>query len=151
MNRFALSWLGGPSSQVNQLQVDFLQSWLEGEALGWYNRHVVGSNQAITHWYFFNIIEGLYDQFVHASSMQDAREGFKKAAYLPTVGVQSFYNSLLDHAQNMAIYPDDYSILEQFLTGIPQAMATKMFKNFGLSPEIHSLDDFIATAKAIEQ
>jgi len=78
MNRFALSWLGGPSSQVDRLQVNFLQSWLEGEALGWYNRHVVGSNQAITHWYFFNIIEGLYDQFVHASSMQDAREALRK-------------------------------------------------------------------------
>jgi len=83
--------------------------------------------------------------------MQDAREGFKKATYSPTAGVQSFYDSLLDHAQNMAIYPDDYSILEQFLTGIPQDMATKMFKNFGLSPEIHSLDDLVAMAKAIEQ
>ena len=79
--------------------------------------------------------------------MQDAREGFKKATYSPTAGVQSFYDSLLDHAQNMAIYPDDYSILEQFLTGIPQDMATKMFKNFGLSPEIHSLDDLVAMAK----
>ena len=83
--------------------------------------------------------------------MQHAREGFKKATYSPTVGVQSFYDSLLDHAQNMAIYPDDYSILEQFLTGILQVMATKMFENFGLSPEIHSLDNFVTTAKAIEQ
>ena len=55
-NRFALSRLGGASSKIDRLRVDFLQSWLEGEALDWYNRHVVGSNQAITHWYFCNII-----------------------------------------------------------------------------------------------
>src|SRR6266704_680640 len=83
--------------------------------------------------------------------MQDAREGFRKVTYSPTAGIQSFYNTLLDHAQNMSVYPDDYSILEQFLTGIPEWMATKMFEDFGFSPESNTLDDFMATAKAIEQ
>jgi len=43
-NHFTLSRLGGPSTQVDRLRVDFLQSWLEGKALDWYNRHVIGSN-----------------------------------------------------------------------------------------------------------
>jgi len=30
-------------------------------------------------------------------------------------------------------------------------MASKMFENFGLPPESNTLDDFVATAKAIEQ
>jgi len=51
----------------------------------------------------------------------------------------------------MSVYPDDYSILELFLTGIPPWIASKMFKDVGLSPESNMLDDFMATAKAIEQ
>ena len=65
--------------------------------------------------------------------------------------MQTFYDSLLDHAQNMAVLPDDYTILEQFLAGLPSWMATKMFEDFGLSPESNSLDDFVAMAKTIEQ
>ena len=83
-NCFALSRLGGPSIEVDQLRVDFLQSWLEDEALEWYNRHVVGLNRAVTYWTFCDIIEGLYDRFIHASSMQDAREGFRRVTYSPT-------------------------------------------------------------------
>jgi len=150
-NRFALSRMGGLSTQVDRLRVDFLQSWLEGEALDWYNRHVVGSNRAITYWSFCDVLEGLYDRFIHASSMQDAREGFRKVTYSAANGIQSFYDTLLEHAQNMSVYPDDYSILELFLTGIPPWMASKMFEDFGLSPESNTLDDFVAMAKAIEQ
>ena len=121
--------------------------WLEDEALEWYN----GSNWAITYWTFCDIIEGLYDRFIHASSIQDVREGFRRVTYSPTAGIQSFYDTLLDHAQNMSVYPDDYSILEQFLTGIPDWMATKMFEDFRFLPESNTLDDFVAMAKAIEQ
>jgi len=32
-NRFALSWLGGASSKIDWLRVNFLQSWLEGNLL----------------------------------------------------------------------------------------------------------------------
>ena len=83
--------------------------------------------------------------------MQDAREGFREVTYSAANGIQSFYDTLLEHAQNMSVYPDDYSILELFLTGIPPWMASKMFKDFWLSPELNMLDDFVATAKAIEQ
>jgi len=46
---------------------------------------------------------------------------------------------------------DLYMLLEQFLVGLPSWMASKMIEDFGLSPESNSLDDFVATAKAIEQ
>ena len=47
--------------------------------------------------------------------MQDAREGFRKVTHSAATGMQTFYDSLLDHAQNMAVLPDDYTLLEQFL------------------------------------
>ena len=150
-NHFALSRLGGLNVKIDRLRVDFLQSWLEGEALNWYNRHVVESNRSIPYWTFWDVVKGLYNWFIHASSMQDTREGFRKVTYSVATGIQTFYDSLLDHAQNMAILPDDYTILEQFLAGLSSWIATKMFEDFGLSPESNSLDDFIAMAKTIKQ
>jgi hypothetical protein len=47
--------------------------------------------------------------------MQDARENFHKVKYTPTLGVQGFYDALLEHVQNMAVYPDSYTILEEFM------------------------------------
>jgi len=35
--------------------------------------------------------------------------------------------------------------------GLPSWMASKMFEDFGLFPESNTLDDFVTTAKAIEQ
>ena len=140
-NCFTLSRLGGPDTAVDKLRIDFLQSWLEGEALEWYNRHVVSATRAITLWMFCDMIEGLYDCFVHASSMQDAREGFQRVQYSATTGVQSFYNTLLDHAHNMSVYPDNYSILEQFLTGLLMPMVNRILEE-GYSPEIHTVEEF---------
>ena len=51
----------------------------------------------------------------------------------------------------MAVYPDGYTIPEEFLRGLPLTMTTKMFKDIGLSPEVNSLKDFVAMAKSIEQ
>jgi hypothetical protein len=55
----------------------------------------------------------------------------------------------MDHAQNMVIFPDAYQIMERFLSGILEDIREKIFK-CGLSPEVNTIDDFVACAKAIE-
>jgi hypothetical protein len=59
--------------------------------------------------------------------MQDARENLHKVRYTATLRIQEFYNTLLEHAQNMAIYPDAYMILEEFINGLPTAMLSRCF------------------------
>ena len=51
----------------------------------------------------------------------------------------------MDHAHNMAIYPDDYQIIKTFLKGLPSYIHEFLFKN-GLLPEINTIDDFVAQA-----
>ena len=51
----------------------------------------------------------------------------------------------MDHAHNMAIYSDDYQIIETFLKGLPFFMHELMFKD-GLLPKINTIDDFMAQA-----
>jgi len=79
------------------------------------------------------------------------REGFRNTRYTTEGGIQGYYDALLDHAHNMAIYLDDYTVLQTFLMGIPSSIITELLGTIGLSPETNSLEDFIAHAKEIEQ
>jgi len=81
--------------------------------------------------------------------MQDARKEFLSASYNTATGIQGYYDILMDHAQNMVIYSDDYQVMERFLSGIPDDIWDKVFE-CGLSPEVNMIDDLVACAKAIE-
>ena len=98
---------------------------------------------------FEGLVIGLYDQFVHPSTMQDVRQEFMCAKYTPEMGVQGFYDTLMDYTQNMVIYPDDYQIMDKFMHGIPSDIRDKVI-DCGLSPEVNSIDDLMACAKAVE-
>ena len=108
-------------------------------------------NRKVQNWTFEGVMHALYERFVHPSSMQDAHEGFRNTRYTTEGGIQGYYDTLMDHAHNMAIYPDDYTILQTFLMGIPSSIITELLGTIGLSPETNSLEDFVAHAKEIEQ
>ena len=55
----------------------------------------------------------------------------------------------MDHAKNMVILSDKYQVMERFLQGILEDIQDKIFK-CGLSPEVNTIDDLVAWAKAIE-
>ena len=97
---------------------------MEGDAAKWFTSHVLSVHRTTVEWTFCDVIIGLYDQYILPSLMQDARENFRKVKYTPTLGVPGFYDALLEHAQDMAVYPDSYIILEEFMAGLPQAILT---------------------------
>ena len=49
----------------------------------------------------------------------------------------------------MVIYPDDYQIMDKFMCGIPSDICDKVI-DCRLSPEVNSIDDLVACAKAVE-
>jgi hypothetical protein len=49
----------------------------------------------------------------------------------------------------MSVYPDAYNIMDTFLLGIPSKIHVKMLRN-GLTPEVNTVKDFVAEAKALE-
>jgi len=81
--------------------------------------------------------------------MQDAWEEFLYARYKAEMGVQGFYDNIIDHAQNMTVYPDEYQIIEVFLKGVLTTIRDKIFEN-GLSLEVNTINDLVSCAKAIE-
>ena len=123
--------------------------FLDSEARKWYHHHVINVHRAHLCWTFEEVIMGLYDQFVQPSTMQDMYKEFLSASYNSATSIQGYYDILMDHAQNMVIYPDDYQIMEHFLNGIPDDIWEKVF-DCSLSPEVNTIDDLVACAKAIE-
>ncbi|KAG6880992.1 hypothetical protein C0993_003314, partial [Termitomyces sp. T159_Od127] len=67
------------------------------------------------------------------------------------MGVQTFYNDLVGHAQNMAVYPDEFTIRETFLDRIPAEMRHALIRNDNLSPEVNTVTEFLAYAIRYEQ
>jgi hypothetical protein len=126
-----------------------IPEFLTDEAKKWFNRHVIHTNRTQPDWKFEQVITGLYDRFVHATTMQEARDTYATARYTSQLGIQGFYDTLIDHAQNMSVYPDAYNIMDTFLKGIPSEMRVEMLRN-GLTPEANTVEDFVAEAKALE-
>lgn len=102
---------------------------LEGSAYKWMLRHVTHVNRSVMHWTFNDVVYGLYDHFVHLSSMQDTRENLFKVEYKIQEGIQGLYDNMQEHARGVAIYPDDYTLLSIFLDKIPQYIVTEMLNN----------------------
>ena len=123
--------------------------FLNGETQEWYHCHVLSVNHERLHWTFEEVILGLHDRFIQPSTMQDARKDFHETTYNAAMGIQGYYDILLDHAQNIVIFPDAYQIMERFLSGIPEDIREKIFE-CGLSPKVNTIDDLVACAKAIE-
>ncbi|GLB42650.1 hypothetical protein LshimejAT787_1200990 [Lyophyllum shimeji] len=143
----AVSQFGGTDRDAERVLIT--SEFLEGDARKWYNRHVVHVNREHKHWTFEQVITGLYDRFIHSSTMQDARSAFFSTRYRAESGVQGFLDALYDHRRNMAHPPDDYTMVDTFLSGLPQTMREQLFED-GLSPEVNTIDDFVAYAKAYE-
>ncbi|KAG5351244.1 hypothetical protein C0989_007279 [Termitomyces sp. Mn162] len=107
-----------------------------------------GLPRAQSHWRFENVILGLYDWFVQSLTMQDACSTFYNAVYAVEEGVQGFYDALLNHAQNMAVLPNEFTIGEQFLEEIPSDMLVALIHDGRLAIEVNTVEEFVLETKA---
>lgn len=93
----------------------------------------------------------LYNYFVSASIMQDAKETFIAASYTKKLEVQGFYDTLINYAQNISIYPDNYVIINTFSKRILDVIREFLICNNELSSEVNTVKKFVAHALRYEQ
>ncbi|KAG6869968.1 hypothetical protein C0995_015905, partial [Termitomyces sp. Mi166 len=123
---------------MDQKRIFVLHEFIDGEAWNWFHRHVLHTNGNKQDWTFKEVLIGLYNRFVNAATMQEAHEAFRTAVYDAQTGVQTFYEELIGHAQNMAIYPDKFTIWETFLDGTLAEMHCTLIHDDNLSPEVNT-------------
>ncbi|KAG6864009.1 hypothetical protein C0993_009658 [Termitomyces sp. T159_Od127] len=136
---------------MDQEHIFVLHEFMDGEARNWFRRHVLHTNRDKSYWTFKEVLIGLYNRFVNAATMQEAHEAFRTAVYDARTGIQTFYDDLVGHAQNMAVYPDEFTIRETFLDGIPAEMCRALICDNNLSPEVNTVTEFLASRRATGQ
>ncbi|KAG6874626.1 hypothetical protein C0992_007224 [Termitomyces sp. T32_za158] len=138
-------------NDMDQEGIFVLHKFIDGEARNWFRRHVLHTNRDKSYWTFKEVLIGLYNHFVNAVTMQEACEAFRTAVYDARTGIQTFYDDLVGHAQNIAVYLDEFTIWETFLDGIPAEMRHALIRNDNLSPEVNTVTEFLAYAIRYEQ
>ena len=81
--------------------------------------------------------------------MQNARDAFCKIPYTVEEGMQGFYDTLLDEAQNMAILPNKFNP-GAILKGDTLWDVAHPHHRWGLAPKVNTVEEFIAKARAYE-
>jgi len=151
VHRYALQQLGGGNANTDRVRLLSLLEYLDGMALTWFNNHVLNSKRTVVYWTFCDAITALYLRFVHPSTMHEARESFRSVKYTHELGIQGYFDLLVEHGMNMVVFPDQQTILDEFLKGIPQETRSRCFREFGMNPQCHDVGDFVAAAVRIER
>ncbi|KAG6858753.1 hypothetical protein C0995_014135, partial [Termitomyces sp. Mi166 len=120
---------------MDQEHIFALHEFINEESQNWFHRHVLHTNRDKQDWTFKEVLIRLYNRFMNVATMQEAQEAFKTAVYDAQTGVQMFYKELIGHAQNMAMYPDEFTIWETFLDGILAEMCCTLIHDDNLLPE----------------
>ncbi|EKM82274.1 hypothetical protein AGABI1DRAFT_89140 [Agaricus bisporus var. burnettii JB137-S8] len=141
-----LRGFGGSSFLIDRSRVILLQYYVKDQAKDFVLRHITGVDQSKFDWTFEDALCALYDQFILPIMMHEARVGLCQVRYSSSLGVQGFFDVLMDYAQQMTIHPDDYTLIEKFLEGIPDDMRRDLLFNHGLTPDANTLDDFVTYA-----
>ncbi|KAG6885926.1 hypothetical protein C0995_008920, partial [Termitomyces sp. Mi166 len=136
---------------MDQECIFVLHEFIDGEAWNWFRRHVLHINRDKQDWTFKEVLIGLYNRFVNVATMQEACEAFRTAVYDTQTGIQTFYEELIGHAQNMAVYLDKFTIRETFLDGIPAEMHCVLIHDNNLSPEVNTVTEFLTVGQPVQK
>jgi len=109
--------------------------YLDEKAKTWFNNNIKGINRWRQVWTFKDVITGLYDRFIHESSIQDVTQKFYSVKYSMDGGVYGFYHELECYALRMIHMPDSYMFNTQLMMGLPSSMIRSVIDkgtSFGL-------------------
>ena len=129
-------------------QVQFLGTWLKGNANEWFTRNVKRPGQPIKDWSLEAVIEGLQKRFLNplrhrqASNKFDTIEKGQKT-------VQELIQELTKYMAWMVQFPDDYSFRRWLIAALRPSLQKEVLHR-GITVEFSSMQDIMEKAKDIE-
>jgi hypothetical protein len=124
--------------------------YLGEKAKTWFNDNVEGINRRRQVWTFKDVINGLYDQFIHELSIQDATQKFYSVKYTMDGGVYGYYHELQRYASRMIHEPDSYMFNTQLMMGLPSGILQSVVDK-GVTAKMSALEDILYMAKSVEE
>jgi hypothetical protein len=117
--------------EYDREQVVCTAMYLEGTVATWYGNNVDGLDHQRDVWSFKLVITGLYDWFVHHTSVGTTADKFWNATYIPEEGIMALYHELTRHTARMVRPPDRYTFQSHLVMRMPSTMF-----NYLLSKEV---------------
>ncbi|RDB30681.1 hypothetical protein Hypma_005929 [Hypsizygus marmoreus] len=149
-----LSWLRahgvcGPESDVHR--VNFMGQHLTGSALSWFTQEIDNPDRVALPYSFEQAVCAMHGRFIHSATAKHATTQFEHCVWSKLLGVEEFYNELLERAKIMLKYPSDYQIRRQFLSGLPKWIHNTMVVSRLLSAEFSSITVLRTNARQLEE
>jgi hypothetical protein len=138
----------GPERERDRIMLTAM--YLDEKAKTWFNDNVEGINHQRWVWTFKDVITGLYDQFIHESSIQDATQKFYSVKYTTDGGVFGFYHELERYALRMIHEPDSYMFNTQLMMGLLSNMIRSVVDK-GVTAETSTLNEILHMAKCVKE
>ncbi|KAE9396141.1 hypothetical protein BT96DRAFT_996960 [Gymnopus androsaceus JB14] len=112
----------------NDQRVQVVGSFLDEDALRWYNDEVTG---------------------LHPTTIHIAAEKFEATEYDPEKGVRAYKAELQQWGSRMTRPPNSYALRKKFLDGLPTSIISEMIEH-GASPDLATLSKMMKTVERIE-
>ena len=144
----SLNHCGGPERDRERSKLTAI--FLKDKASAWYLDNVESVTRRRRQWTFKKIITGLYDRFIHESSIQTATTKFHEVKYTANSGVRGFYHDLERYAARMIHAPDQYTFKTRLMMGLPVAIRDVVLKK-GATAETAPLRRILRYAEYAEE
>ena len=131
-----------------ETQVQFLGTWLKGNASEWFTRNVERPNWPIRDWSLESVIEGLQKWFLNSLMHRQVSNKFDTIEQGQKT-VQELIQELTKYAAWMVQYPDDYLFRRQLIAAIKPSLQKEVLRR-GITAEFSSMQDILEKAKDIE-
>ncbi len=136
------SQLGGPERDEEWVLI--LDLLLEDKAKLWFQDRISRLSEPKPT--FVEVIVEMYRQFVNESAQQDARDAFRDTKWPDgNRRIQGWYDKITWLVEDMDIAPDQYSIKEKFMEGLPDSICLKVFAD-KMSIEYNSIEELVESA-----
>ena len=131
-----------------ETQVQYLGTWLKGNASEWFTRNVEHPGQLIKDWSLESVIEGLQKRFLNSLMYRQASNKFNTIEQGQKT-VQDLIKELTKYAAWMVQYPDDYLFKRQLIATLRPSLQKEVLCR-GITAEFSSMQDILEKAKDIE-
>ena len=128
--------------------MQFLGTWLKGNASEWFTRNIEHPNQPIRNWSLESVIEGLQKRFLNSLMHRQVSNKFDTIKQGQKT-VQELIQELTKYTAWMVQYLDDYPFRRWLLVTLRPSLQKEVLHR-GITVEFSSMQDILEKAKDIE-
>ncbi|KAL0059579.1 hypothetical protein AAF712_013670 [Marasmius tenuissimus] len=139
--------MGGPDLDVMRVQCTGMM--VSKKALQFFNDEISSPHRMKKSWSFEDVIIGLFDHCVAATTIHQAAKRFDKVKYDAEMGIQEFYSTLKRWASRMPNRPDKYTFKRRFLDGLPKNVIREMIRH-GAVPDYANVKTMVKAVQRYE-